>query len=104
MTFLMGVGRFDTLFGKQLFLFRKVYQTDQSRLHPFYVLNLYKSSDNQHKNRGGSGCGIYWGEKHEESHPNPSTGHDQNTNNFAEAHAIEYALKYAIKMDLKKGN
>jgi len=33
---------------------------------------------------------------HEESHPNPSKGADQNTNNFAEAHAIEFALEHAV--------
>ena len=83
------------------------------------------SSHNQHKNKGGSGCGIYWGgefclsliikfilvhfslikmylEIHQESHPNPSTLPSQNTNNFAEAHAIEYALKYAVEQKMEK--
>lgn len=39
---------------------------------------------------------------HQESHPNPSTQPEQNTNNFAEAHAIEYALKYAVEQKMKK--
>lgn len=59
------------------------------------------SPNNQSKKKGCSGCGIYWGKAFEESHPNPTKDAFANTNNFAEAHAIEYALIHAVKMNFK---
>ena len=39
---------------------------------------------------------------YEESHPNPEILPGTNTNNFAEAHAILYALKHAKEMNFQK--
>lgn len=57
--------------------------------------------NNQNKHDRNSGCGIFWGEIRGESYPNPAKGEFANTNNFAEANAIAYAISHAIEKGFK---
>ena len=53
---------------------------------------------------GTSGCGVFFSEKVHSSFRNPSMdlpGGVGNTNNFAEAHAIEKALQTAMNLNFK---
>ena len=63
------------------------------------VLALRMEND-QEMVAGESGCGVYFGGGHTLSFPNPSrnlNNGEGNTNNFAEAHAIERALQKAAE-------
>ena len=53
---------------------------------------------------GKSGCGVYFNARLSYSFSNPSSDLPEgvgNTNNFAEAHAIEKALEHAIENEFK---